>query len=447
MPSRAKFEFIMKKTAASLVLWYLRMLAKIQLIKIRPVIIGVGGASGKTSLSNFIFQILSKKYKVIETKGKNSETGIPLSILGIDIKNYKKFEWLKAVVAGFFIAVFDWKKYDILVAEMGIDGPGEPRNMSYLLKVVKPKIGILTNISFEHSVYFEETTKDKNKILDLISQQESLLLRSLPRDGLAVINADDEEIRKIRNIKARKITVSKKERSSDFFIENIDVNLKGFRVSFFFKDQKYQIKINSPLPDHYAYSFVMAVAVCKNLGFEIQNSIKILEENFSLPPGRMSILKGKKNTIIIDSSYNNATLSPIIDILDLLKKISGKRRKVAVIGDMRELGSVSKFYHEKVADKLLETTDIVFLIGPLMQKFVAPILKRNNHSFYSFDTFSEGKKTINEKIQSYDLILVKSSQNTLFLERVVEMLLKNPQDRKRLARRGEFWNRIRAQNP
>ncbi len=387
----------MKKTAASFVLWYLRVLAKIQLLKIRPVIVGVGGASGKTSLSNFIFQILSKKYKVIETKGKNSETGIPLSVLGINIQNYTRFEWLKAVIAGFFIAVFDWEKYDVLVSEMGIDSPAEPKNMGYLLKLIRPKIGVLTNISFEHSVYFEETTKDKNKILDLISQQESLLLKSLPKDGFAVINVDDEKIRKIKDIKAEKITVSKKERSSDFFIENIDVSLKGFKVLFLFKDRKYQIKINSPLPDHFAYSFVIAIAICKNFGFEIQNSIQILEENFSLPPGRMSILKGKKNTTIIDSSYNNATLSPIIDILDLLKKISGKRRKIAVIGDMRELGSISKFYHEKVANKLLETTDMVFLIGPLMQKFVAPILKRNNHSFYSFNTFSEAKKNYKRK--------------------------------------------------
>lgn len=436
----------MRKIAVSFVLCYLRVLAKIQLFKVKPVVIGMGGASGKTSLSNFISLILSQRYKVLGTYGKNSETGIPLSILGIKVENYTYSEWLKAVILAPFRVLFDWNKYDILVAEMGIDGPSEPKNMSYLLKIVRPKIGVLTNISFEHSVYFETISKNKDKILELISKQESLLLKSLPREGLAVLNIDDLEIKKIRDIKASKITVSATSKASDYFIEKIDVDLRSFKVSFIFEGQKYEIKIRSPLPSHYAYSFVMAVAVCANFGFTIKDSIKILQKIFSLPPGRMTVFKGKKETLIIDSSYNNATLPPIIDILDLLKRISGKRRKVAIVGDMREQGSVSKTLHEKVAEKILETTDLVFLIGPLMQRFVAPILRKNNHNFYSFDTFSESKKTINEKIEKNDIILVKGSQNTLFLERAVEMLLKNPKDKNKLTRRGEFWDKKRRES-
>lgn len=437
----------MRKILASFVLGYLRIFAKIQLFKERPTIIGVGGASGKSSLSRFIALILAQKYKVLETGGKNSESGIPLSILGIKVQNYTPLEWIKAVVLAPYKVIFDWKRYDFLVAEMGIDGPFEPKNMNYLLKILKPKIGVLTNISFEHSIYFEEVSKDKKKILELTARQEGLLLRSLPKDGFAVLNIDDPEIRSVKGVRASKISVSAKDLASDFFIEKVDVDLKNFRASFFFNSKRYSVKVGTPLPDHYAYSFIMAIAIAKILGFKIEDSIRILEKKFSLPPGRMSVFEGKKGSVILDSSYNNATLSPLIDALDLLKRVANGRRKVAVIGDMRELGVISKEYHQQVARKLLDTTDLTLLVGPLTQKFISPILRENKRNFYAFNTFSEGKDTIKSEIGKNDIVLIKSSQNTLFLERVVDMLLKNPRDKSNLARRGKFWDKIRAQTP
>lgn len=443
----------MRNFLVKLVLLYLRVLARIQLLKMKlffkekPVIIGVGGASGKSSLSRLLAIVLGTRYKVLETAGKNSETGIPLSILRIKLEDYSHFDWFKAFFLAFLRVLFDWEKYDILIVEMGIDGPFEPKNMAYLLKIVRPKIGVLTNISFEHSVYFEEFSKNRRKILDLTSNQEGLLLKSLPEEGFAVLNIDDPNINRLKGLRAKKITVSAKDLASDFFIEKMDVNLKNSKVSFSFKSKKYEIRIPQPLPDHYAYSFVMIAAIASILGIEVKDSMWTLMRKFSLPPGRMSVFEGKNGTTIIDSSYNNATLSPVIDTLDLLRRTSGERRKVAVIGDMRELGVISREYHEAVAKMLLKTTDVVFLIGPLMRQFVAPILKRNKHKFYAFNTFSESKKIIKKYIDKDDVILVKGSQNTLFLERVVEMLLKNPKDKRKLARRGKFWDRIRLQTP
>ena len=434
----------MRKILVKFALFYLRLFAVIQLFKIRPIIVGIGGASGKSSLANFVSIIAAQGFKIRETKGKNSETGIPLSILKIDLLNYSSLYWLKALVLAPFRIIFDWEKFDILIAEMGIDSPFEPRNMDYLLKIVKPKIGVLTNISYEHSVYFEEVSKNKEKILELTYEQESKLLRAIPKDGAVVLNMDDFKINGIKGIKASKIKISAKNKLADFFIEKTETDLKKFKVSFFFKSQKYNLSINRPLPFHYAYSLVMALAVSYALKIEVKEAIKILEKNFSLPPGRLSIFEGKSGTTVIDSSYNNATLAPILDILDFLKKVSGKRRKVAIIGDMRELGIISESYHKKVAEKLLETTDLVFLVGPMAQKFMKPVLLKNKHNFYSFNTFSESKNVIKRNIEKGDVILVKSSQNTLFLERAVELLLKNSKDRAKLARRGKFWDKIRS---
>lgn len=437
----------MKKYLASFVLSYLRIFAKLKIFWVRPVIIGVGGASGKTSLSGFIATILSQKYKVLETRGKNSSTGIPLSIFGLKLEKYNFFFWLKVMTLAPLKVFFDFNKFDVFVAEMGIDGPSEPQNMQYLLKIIRPKVGVLTNISFEHSKYFEEELNEgknlKKEIFDLTSKQEALLIKSLPQDGLAILNLDDPEIKKISGIKAKILTVSSKEKNADFFIKKNTTDLSRFEVEFSFKSQNYAIKIKNPLPAHYAYSFIFAIAASTYFKFGINESIKVLEDKFYLPPGRLSFFKGKKDSIIIDSSYNNATLAPIIDVLDLLKKISKNRRKVAVVGDMRELGVVSQEYHEKVAQKLLDTTDLVILIGPMMQKFAAPILKKNSHKFYSFRTFSEAKETILEVIEKNDVILVKGSQNTLFLERVVEMLLRDKSDIAKLCRRGVYWSKRR----
>jgi len=110
----------MKKRASLFVLWYLRFFARLQLAKIKPLIIGVGGASGKTSLANFIHIVLENKFRVKQGKGKNSETGIPLEILGLELKNYSHREWLRVMLFALVKVLTDWKKYDIYVAEMAL---------------------------------------------------------------------------------------------------------------------------------------------------------------------------------------------------------------------------------------------------------------------------------------------------------------------------------------
>lgn len=443
----------MKNLFIKFLLWYLRVFTKIQLFKIKPFVIGVGGASGKTSLANFIYLILSKKYVVKQGKGKNSETGIPLDILNLQIKNYKKFDWIKVFVLAPFKILFDWKKFDVYVAEMGIDSPLEPKNMSYLLKIIKPNTAVLTNISYEHSQYFDPLIDNLNSkdrfedLLDLTASQEGLLLTSLDSKGYAILNVDDENIENLKeNIHANKISVSTKSKSADYYIENIQNFVDKFIVTFKTLGKQYKITIANPLPKHFAYSFILAIAVSLTKGIKIETAIEILQRSFSLPPGRMTVFKGIKNTILIDSSYNNATLAPILDLLDFVYDIGKQRRRVGIIGDMRELGTMSKALHEEVAKKILKTLDLVILIGPLTQKYIEPILKKNEFNSFSYVNFTQSKETILENIKSKDIILVKGSQNTLFLERAVEMLLQDSLEKERLCRRGEFWDKIREKS-
>ena len=420
-----------------------------QIRKINPLIVGVGGASGKTSLSNFIYIVLKNKYKVRQSKGKNSETGIPLDILGLRMKSYSNSDWARIMLLAPVKLLTDWAKYDVYVAEMGIDSPVEPKNMSYLLKIIKPKIGVLTNISFEHSVYFDPLvdlaqSERSKEILDLTSEQEGLLLTSLNEKETAILNIDDENIKRIQNkVRSNVLTVSKKNSEADFYIESVKNFADEFVVRFVYKNKKYKLEIDNPLPEHFAYSFLLALAVADTCDVDIKEAIRYLQRDFALPAGRMSVFKGIKNTLLIDSSYNNATLTPILDLLDFIKDIGSQRRRIGIIGDMRELGTMSKALHEEVAGKILETLDIAILIGPLSQQYILPILKKNDFNVYSFLNFTSSKSTILELIKPKDMILIKGSQNTLFLERAVEMLLENPKDKDRLCRRGDYWERIR----
>jgi len=248
-------------------------------------------------------------------------------------------------------------------------------------------------------------------------------------------------------IHAKQITISTKDPHATLFAKEIKIHPDAFIMDVVYKGKTFPIVTMQPLPSHFAYEFLCAIGIALGAGLTIQESINALQQHFSLPPGRMSIFKGIKNTTIIDSTYNNATLPPILDMLDFLRTLGFGKRKMAIIGDMRELGSQSKDNHEIVAEKILNTANKAVLIGPLMKNYAAPILKSKKFDYVVFDTFTKARETILRSIKEKDVILVKGSQNTLFLERIVEMLLENEEDSAKLCRRGEFWDTKRDATP
>lgn len=438
----------MKKIFISIFLWYLRTLAKIQLKKIKPLIIGIGGASGKSSLTKLTSVILSAKFKVKQSKGKNSETGIPLNILNIDIDDYGFKSWLKISFLAPFKVLTDFEKYDIYVVEMGIDSPKPPKNMSYLLEFINPRIGVLTNILLEHSVYFdymaksEESSLRKEEIIDEIAKQEELLITSIPQSGRVVINLDDVKIKDALPVKAKTLTVSSKDKNADFYISKVTTTRDLFKVNFTFLKENYEVKIDSPMPEYFAYIFIFSIAIAFSSEISIKEAINLLENNFSLPPGRFSVFNGIKDSVIFDSSYNSS-LEAAIGAIQVIKKTAGENRKVGILGDMRELGTLSQIQHELLAKEIIRNLDYAVLIGSQMKEFAAPVLEKSNFEFKVYDSFKDAKEFIPDLVRRNDFILVKGSQNGLFLERAVELLLENKEDRDKLCRRGKYWDKVR----
>ena len=373
----------MQKYLATFILSYLRFFTRLQVLKLkilnfkpaRPAgglkIIGVTGSAGKSSVVYALDHVLSSKYKTITTKNYNSESGIPLSILGLKIKNYSILDWLKIIILAPIKFLISWPKIDFIIAEMGIDSPNPPKNMDYLLSIIKPDIGIFTSLSTVHMANFNDN-------IDNIGKEKAKLINSLPSSGYAIFNPD---LKKYIHTKAK------------------------------------IIKIKSGIQTK-----EIATAVGKIFG------IKANFDNLALPPSRCSILKGKNNTTIIDSSYNSSLVAAT-EMLKLLGTYPSPR--IAILGDMREIGKKSNEEHQKLYKTAQKYADIIIGVGPETQKV--------------FSTAYQYWWQVPLNFPQKSTILVKGSQNTIYLEELVKKLLKNKTDQKLLCRQSPYWQKIKQQ--
>ncbi|OGY18654.1 MAG: hypothetical protein A2900_02640 [Candidatus Chisholmbacteria bacterium RIFCSPLOWO2_01_FULL_50_28] len=447
---------MLKRTIAFLLLIYFRELAKLQLRKASPTIIGITGSAGKTSLRNAIAAVLKDHRKIKVSLKANSESGIPLNILGLSPKDYSFFDWARLSLLAPITLLTNWEPYDVYIAELGIDSPLPPKNMEYLLTIVRPAIGVFLNVLPVHGQFFDglvpQTIKDpkerRARVSDAIAEEKGKLITSLPKTGVAILNADDPKvIAFFGKTKARVVTFGVRHKA-DLMAKDIGISLGGF--SMVCKEdakEEVKLKLGQLFPKHYAQTFLAAIAVGRYLGLSLAQCVRGLQTHFQLPKGRMSIIPGIRGTVILDSSYN-ASRKTMEDALQTLREVA-PQRKIAILGDMRELGSVAKLEHEEVAKIAARTTDMVVTVGPQMKQWFTPELiklgfpRKNLWSATGpYEALDIAKKLMKDK----DTVLIKGSQNALFLEIVTQGLMQNPKDaNKLLCRRGRFWDGKREQ--
>ncbi len=443
---------------------YLRFLAKVQLEKINlwrilrskfPLqIIGITGSYGKTSAMKAIEATLKDGLLVKVSEKANSETGIPLDILGFKMQNYSLLDWLRVSFLAPLALFFNWQESDVYVVEMGVDEPDEPKNMGYLLKIIRPDIGVFLGVTSVHSMQFEnkapsglKAKQKRNLTLDLIAREKGRLIRSLPPYGWAIINLDDQRVLPFSHkTKARVIGISRDNKGS-IRIKEVKTTLNGFSASYEINGKQQRLSLKGMvLPKGYALTFAIALAAARAMEIDIEKAIKSLEKNFNLPPGRSSLIEGIKDSIIIDSSYNSSKKA-MLEMLDLLAdlKNQSKRKTIAVLGEMRELGEQAKIEHEEIVAPALRVADEIILVGDLMREFFLPkagVLGFKN--IRHFQTSGQAGDYLRKSLKGKELILVKGSQNTIFLEILVERIMKNPKLADQLlCRRGGFWDRKR----
>lgn len=384
----------MKKNLSLLFLYYLRFFARLQLQKIKLLnpklkIVGITGSAGKTSTLLAAEAALTPNFRVKTNYGGNSESGIPLNILNIKNPDFSPFSWFKVALLVPIKFLTNWKIYDIYLLEMGIDSSLPPKNMDYLLSITKPQIGVFLNVTPVHLENFSS--------LDQIAQEKAKLVNSA---ATAIINPADPLV----------TTYTKNKHK---------VLIKAIKIDI----------PNYYLPDIYHVSLGAALCIAKEFGLSQKEAIEHLQNNFHLPPGRSSIFKGKNNSTIIDSSYNSSPLATT-KMLDFLTTFPSP--KIAVLGDMRELGAASELSHQNLYQNALKSADSIISVGPMCSRYFGSKAKKFLYWWQAADY-------LKENLPQNATILVKGSQNTIFLEEVVKSLLQSRADIKKLCRQSPYW--------
>lgn len=430
---------LLKTTALTI----LRATARMQLAKNKPLVIGVTGSAGKTSTVSAIAQVLATKHRIKYTHKGNSETGIPFEILDIPVESYNGLDWLFVCLLAMSRIITHWPKYDLFVAEMGIDSDKSPKNMEYLLTILQPTIGVLLNVNAVHGQNFsgEDT-------LAAITNEKGKLLTSLPTNGLAVYSADHSQIMALKEkIVAEQKVFSITNKSADIQLVDHVVDTTGTKFIFEYQNKPHMLHFKNYYLFKEAFgTFAAALLIGKHFEVSIEEGVAVLESTYHLPPGRMSVIEGINDSTILDSSYNSSP-EPTIAALKLLKTIPTSGKRIAVLGDMREIGKLEKESHEDVAEVARTSADTIVLVGPLMKKYAQPYLIDkgfDKEKLHSFTTAYEAIDTLKSIIDNNDLILVKGSQNTIFLEIVVKAIMKYPERATEiLCRQSTYWEKQR----
>lgn len=413
----------------------LRFMAKAVLSKYKPKVVAITGSVGKTTTKEAVYFSLKEFFFVRKNeKNYNNEIGVPLTIIGARSGSHSVFRWALVFLKWLRIMALPSKYPQILVLEMGADRPGD---IKYLCDFVPLDAGVLTNIGISHLEYF--------KTIKRVAREKSLILKFLPAGGLAVFNADDEQCRKIaENLKSNVLGYGfgneAKLRASDInfnyekFIGKNGKELslpRGINFKLSYDGKIIPIRMTHCVAKPQIYSALAALGVSVYFELNILDVAKKLE-NFEPYPGRMSLVRGIKDTMIIDDTYNSAPDS-VAAALDTLSKIN-TGRKIAVLGDMLELGELSDEAHRQAGFLAYQAGAEYFIaVGKRMSLAAKEFVRQSAdpEKVVQFDRPKDAGLFVQKIMKTGDVLLIKGSQG-MRMEKVVEEVMAQPQRKEEL---------------
>lgn len=442
----------MKNIAVWGVLYYLRFFARLALKNHKPTVIGIAGSVGKSSTRNALFAVLSEYFPTKVIFG-NSETGVPLGILGIKIKGFEKKDWFNVLTkVPFGTNYIQNTKY--IIVEMGIDDPEPPKNMEYLLTIVQPDIAVDLNATATHTMQFEKLLKGKQVANPYAFLQEKIAEEDgkiITRSGckVGIYNADDPYVKKVivdAALSTTELLPFGKDQKNSISYDMYEVDLE--KTTFIFRLEKEKLTLTFKgvvLPEAYFSVFAPVILIGKELGLSLEHIKKSLETNYQLPKGRASLLAGVKKSVIIDSSYNSSKAA-VIEFLVLCERLKRKTKRnvVFLMGDMRELGGEARHEHEELLPLIHEVVDYLYCVGPLTIEYILPHIKVGKDGLKEAKWFENSGKAgeyLKEHMPENALILVKGSQNTIFLEEGIKEFLADKKDVNKLCRQEKYWKK------
>lgn len=389
-------------------------------------IVTVTGTIGKTSAKVAISQLLATKYTTfIEDKNHNSDRAIRLNFFGIDFPDHSRrmIVWMRVLhkvrkVAKNF-------PYEVVVLELA-----ESRHSSLkkFVTSITPDIGVVTAVSPVHMSYFKTFEKVVTGTWSLVEPSKSI-----------VYNADFAELAELAS--SQKNSYGYGLKIGDLRASNIHRD-KSNRLGCNLIVGKENIAIKTNLVASQAlYSMLAAVSVAKKFGWSTE---EIIEGVSKITPvaGRMNIIAGIKDSVLIDDGFNASPIS-VIAALKTLSEMSGY--KIAVLGSMNELGTSSVAQHEKVGQMAAQTADVLITVGLVAKQYLAPAALKNGmkpENIFSFDKSNQTGACLRKVIKSHSTILFKGSQGDIFIEEAIKFVMLEPETAKdQLVRQKEEWLR------
>jgi len=434
----------MKTTFKKIISYILKIESRFVLWKYKPKVIAITGSVGKTSTKDAVYGIISKiSYVRKSEKSYNSEIGLPLIILGCPNGWNNPYVWLKNILKGLWLFIWPHKYPEWLVLEVGVGKPGDMRQTASWLKT---DAVIITAIG-ETPVHIEFFNSR-----DHLVKEKSGLIKTLKKDGLLILNADDKTVLELK-------TKSKNRTLTFGFSEDADV--RGSEESILYSDSglpageaglpqgiifrvdeggnSLPVIIEGVFGKNHLYASLAALAFFYGLKFNILDAINALK-NYDVPPGRMRLLSGINNSLIIDDSYNSSPFA-CESALKTLGEIKSVGRKFAVLGDMLELCKYTEESHKNIGKIAEKNAEILIVVGPRAKTIEegAVLAGMNEKNIFEFNNSRETGKFLKTFVKNGDLVLVKGSQG-MRMERAVEAVLKDKENKEKLlVRQDKEW--------
>jgi UDP-N-acetylmuramoyl-tripeptide--D-alanyl-D-alanine ligase len=413
---------ILKKIISTIIKFEAILIIK----KYKPQIIAVTGSVGKTSTKDAIFAVMSNSFFVRKSeKSFNSDIGVPLTILGCPNAWFDPIAWARNIIIGLELIIFTYDYPKWLILEVGADRPGDIKEIA---KWLKPSIVVLT--SFAKVPVHVEFFKNRDEII----REKKYLVDALRHDGILIVNGDDEDSLKIKDASKNLSIIYGTDKLSDLVATEAknyygdDGHIDGITFKVEYEGNIVPIVIKGSLGAKSIYSPLAAIAVGLTQKINIVKSAEALI-NLEVSKGRMRIIKGIKNTTIIDDTYNSSPVA-VTSALYSLKhiKMKAKGRKIAVLGDMMELGKHSTDEHYKVGKVVAEVCDILITVGIRSRKMAegAQDGLMSEKNIFQFEDSILAGEALQDLIQENDIILVKGSQS-IRMERTVEEIMLEPE--------------------
>jgi len=397
---------------------YFGIFAGIKLRRWNPRIVVVTGSNGKTTTLNLMEVQLGSAARY--SHGANSSFGIPFDILGLKRKSYSVIEWPLFVLLAPFYAFSRAPQERIYVVEADCDRPFEGRFLSRLLQ---PEAVVWLSSGRTHSMNFEEAVRHGRfpSVDDAIAHEFGYFAERATK--LVIVNGDEPRIEAQLSLTRAEII---RIRTSELQRYAVGIGGTEFTVS--------GTEYHAPLllPEETFYAIAASVKVAEYFSLPPTAALWKL----AMPPGRSSIFKGIKNTVLIDSTYN-ANAASVEVILRMVEQFPSRETWI-ILGDLIEQGAQEQEEHEKVARMVAaDTFKKVILVGPRMKRFALPLIP----GAVAYEKPREALDYLQREIRGGETLVFKGAR---FLEGVVEHLLADKSDAAKLCRREAVWQKRRA---